>query len=405
MQFPARSALALLLAVFLLSEGSAENVAVFGCAEGRDDPAAALMPIKSGPLSLEKIYCLKLPSSYFTVSPPQPSPDQNSAFVFDGVKGLSIVGMGSETALQHFDGRVTPLQSFTGSIPFTWSRNSGSVFGVRQDTAIPSGFALGPLAPFLFRNDGTSEKLADLTSPAGPLDEIYWIGHAGLAVAAFGTKGSYYRPEHPDSNPTIAIVDAHAGKVLQSIAIADVPDIAAKSRINGVASDRDGRHVLITLMPDRWLLWGLGQSPRLVPIDVKPWLPYALSPQGESVLIMKNLSAWGPICEFGSRCPAPTPQSGPVAELRELPSGKLLWTVNGTAETFARSDVPAVSSDGRFALISMPTRTVALLSMTNGAILQEISKPWSECAMGFSADGTTIWISGGSRVVFYKLVT
>ncbi|CAN7567168.1 hypothetical protein [Mesorhizobium caraganae] len=409
MHYPTGLALALLLAMLSISEARAGKVAVSGCGDGHYDPVPALMPLKSGPLALAKIFCLKIPASNFPVSPPQPSPDHNSVFVFDSIQGLSITGTGTAAGSQQFDGRITAVLPFMGNVPFAWSNDSRSVLGVRQETVKPSGFALGSLRPIRFHINGTNEKLAELSSSAGPLDEIYWIGHTGLAIAAFGTKGAYYRPEHPDLKPTIAFVDARAGKVIQSIAIADVPGLAVKSRINGVASSLDVRgnaYALITMAPNQWLLWNQGRLPRLVSIGVKPrWTPYALSPGGKTVLVMRNLSATGVICELNPRCPAPTPQSGAIAELHELPSGRLLWTLNGTANTFARSDVPSVSPNNRFALISMPTGTVALLSMTNGAVLQELPKPWtSECAMGFSADGKTVWISGGSRIVFYKLI-
>ena len=408
MRFSARMALALLAAMMAVNEASAEEVTVSGCPHVRNYPVQALMPLNPRPLALTSLHCLKLPSSSFPISPPRPSPDQSSAFVFDSIQGLSIVGLGTEAVSQHFEGRLTASLRFTGSVPFTWSRSSRSVFGVRQDTAKPSGFALGPLSPSSFNTDGTVQKLAELNNEAGPLDEIYWIGHDGLAVVGFGTKGGLYRPIHSDPRPTIAFVDAGAGKILQSIAIADLAGIAAKSRIDGVASDPDGRHVLITLASSQWVLWVLGQSPRLVPIDVKPWMtPYALSPGGKAALVMKNLSATGMICEHighGPQCPPPTPRSGAVAELYELPSGKLLWTLDGIAETFSRSDVPAISPDGRFGLISMPAGTVALISMVNGNVIQEIPKIWtSECSMGFSEDGKTAWVSGGSRIAVYKL--
>jgi hypothetical protein len=229
MRFPARTALALLFAVMGFDEASAEEVTVVGCPNVRYDFAAPLMPLSPGPLALTSLYCLKLPSSHFSVSPPRPSPDQSSAFVFDSIQGLSMVGMATEAVSQHFEGRV-PLSPFTGTVPFTWSRSSRSVFGVRQDTAKPSGFALGPLVPSLFNTDGTIERLAELNNEGAALDEIYWIGHDGLAIGAFGTKDDLYRPARPDPRQTIAFVDAGAGKVLQSIATADLPGIAVNSR-------------------------------------------------------------------------------------------------------------------------------------------------------------------------------
>ena len=394
--------LALLLAVFSVGAAKAGKIVVSGCGVGSYDPTLKLMPLKPGLLTLVNVYCLTLPSSS---SPPRPSPDKNNTFVFDSIRGLYLAQAGATSTVHHFDGRVTAVQN--GS--FAWSGDSRSVFGVRQETAKPSGHALGPIKPFLFRIDGTQEKLTELTNPAGPLDEIYWVGHAGIAIAAFGTKGRYYRPEHPDPHPTIAFVDARAGRILQSMAIARVPGLDAKSIILGIASGLDSRgnpYALIALAPYNWVLWVQGQTPRLVPIHVKPSVmpAFALSPGGKSVLVMENLSATGVICERDPKCPAPTPQNGPIAGLHELPSGKLLWTLDGTAKTFSRSNVPAVSPDGRFALVSTPTGTIALLSMRNGAVLHEIPKPWTdECAMGFSSDGRKVWISGGSTLVFYKL--
>ena len=350
-----------------------------------------------------EIDCLKLPSSLYPVSPPQPSPDHNGFFVFGDVRGLSIGGVNAATTLRHFNGRLTKSQQF--NIPFAWSADSRSILGVRQRTVKPSGWALGLLTPVLFSRNGTSRILAMLTNPAGPLDEMYWIGHSGMAIAAFGTQGSYYRPEHIDLKPTIAFVDAAKGKVLQSVPIAKLTGATAKWRINAVAPDSNGEHALISFSPNKWALWSRGRSSRIVPLVMNSWqTPFALSPGGEGSLIMSNLSATGIICEFNYRCPSPTPRRGPIAEYHHLPSGKRLWSTNGIAKNFENNDVPAISPDGRFALISIPANKVALVSMRNGIIIQEVPKSWtSKCAMGFSADGKTAWISGGSTVAFYRL--
>jgi len=398
---PSTVFLALLLAMSSVSAAKAQKVVVSGCGNGSYDPIPKLMPAKPSRLTLAGVYCLALPPGS---SPPQPSPDKSNIFVFDTIDGLSLAQATAASTVHHFYGRVTAPRN----VPFVWSADSQSVFGVRQETVKPGAFALGSIKPFLFRIDGTQKKLPELTNPAGPLDEIYWVGHAGIAIAAFGTKGRHYRPEHPDPNPTIAFVDIRAGRVLQSVAIADVPFLDAKSIILGIASDLDRRgnpYTLMAFAPNAWVLWIQGQRPRLVPIGVKSGVMprYALSPNGKSVLVMENLSATGVICEHNPKCPAQTPQHGPVAGLHELPSGKLLWTLNGIAKTGSSSDVPAVSPDGRFALIPMPAGTIALLSMRNGAVLHEIPKPWTgECAMGFSQDGRNVWISGRSTLVFYK---
>jgi len=404
MRFLAVCSLALLLAVTATSGQSAREVIISGCGNGRHDQVSALMPLKTGPLTLARIDCFDLRSGAFSVTPPTPSTDLKSVFVFDTIQGLSIVQAGNAMAFQHFDGALATLSS---RAPFTWSKDSRSVFGVRQKTVKPNGWALGPLRPTLFQTDGTSKPLVVLTNPSEPLDEVYWIGQSGIAIAAFGTKGKYYRPEHRDPNPTLAIIDAGKGQLLQSVPIADLPGATPTSRIGAVASDGDGRHALITFSPNLWIFWGRGQSPRSVPIGLKTWqTPYTLAPGGKGVLIMKNLSAVGIICEHNPKCPPPTPKTGPIAQFHALPSGKPLWSVSGTAKTFSSSDVPAISPDGRFALISMPAYTVALVSMEHGTVLQQLPKPWtSECAMGFSGDGKLVWISGGSRIVFYRLKT
>src|SRR3546814_20979345 len=46
---------------------------------------------------------------------------------------------------------------------------------------------------------------------------MLWVGNSGLALAEFGTKGNYYRPEHDDPTPTLGIVDGRRGKVLQTV--------------------------------------------------------------------------------------------------------------------------------------------------------------------------------------------
>lgn len=392
--------LTLVLAAFFVGIVRAKDVVVSGCGDGYN-PAPRLMPLKPGPLTLANIYCLTLPSG---LHPPQPSPDRNSVFKYHSSDGLYIARTRASSTVQQFAGKVT---GSSWSIPFAWFRDSRSVFGVRQETTKPSGWALGPKRPFRFRIDGSAEELPKLTNPAGPLDELYWVGNGGFALAGFGTKGQYYRPEHPDPNPTIAFVDARAGRVLQSVAMADMPFLDVKAIILEVASGLDRRgnpFALIRFTPQKWVLWVHGQKPRLVPIKVETRImPHsAISPDGKSALIMENLSATGMICERNPKCPAPTPQSGPIAGHYALPSGKLLWKLNGTAKTFASSDVPAVSPDGRFALASMPTGTIALLSMKNGAVLQEIPKLASG-AMGFSNDGRTIWITYGSTLVYYRL--
>ena len=382
-----------------------------GCS-GPHDPTDAARPIGSGPLTLAKFYCLKLPSSNSSVSPPMPSPDERAFFAFDAINGLWLAGTDRQKSSHNFTGRVVGALALTREVPFTWFKTSRSVLGIRQETMNPSGFALGPLRPTVFSLDGSENALPALSHPAGPLDEIFWAGRSGLAIAAFGTKGGYYRPEHQDKAQTIAIVDATAGKVLQSVPIASIAGLPPRTRVASVApwvDERGNVNALITFSPNKWVWWVQGQAPRSVPLGASElYTQFAISPDGRSVLVMKNLSATGVICEQNPNCPPPTPSTGAIAELREMSTGKLIWSILGTAKRFSSSDRPAISPNGRYALISMPASergpTTALVSMQSGRVLQQIPDPWtSECAVGFSQDSKTAWISGGSALVTYRV--
>ena len=310
------------------------------------------------------------------------------------MEGLWLGGVAANSAFRHFEGRVTTSSFQSEMVPFEWSGDSHAIFGVKQDTVKPNGWALGPLKTYLFSTDGTRRELPALTSPNGPLDEIYWVGNAGLALAAFGTKGSSYRPEHADEHPTLAFVNAQTGRVLQSIEIPNEdPDRPALHWIGAVTSriDHSGRaYVLISFVNGKWLSWAQGDIPQVAPIPANRGASlFALSPDARTVLLMKNLSATGLICEF-SKCPPPTPQSGAIAELRDIATGRLIWSINGTAKTFSGYNVPAISPDGLYALVSMPPRdghwqTTALVEMKSGRVLQEVLDPWNgKCGAGFS---------------------
>lgn len=104
-----------------------------------------------------------------------------------------------------------PGDLLSRTAPFARLDDSTAIIGIKRDVTVPSGFSHGPLRPYLFNLDGSQEKLPALVHPNGPLDEIYWLIGSGLALAAFGTKGNYYEPEHEDSRPTLALVDARNG--------------------------------------------------------------------------------------------------------------------------------------------------------------------------------------------------
>lgn len=379
-----------------------------GCGENDSRILSSAKPIGSGPLSLSKVYCLPIPPTSFSRSAPQPSADLRNFFAFDSINGLTIVSTGPKPSIRRFEGRIT---GSLGKPPFGWLNTSQAVLGVRQNTAKPSGFALGPVQPYLFPVDGPARQLPRLASAAGPLDEVYWMGGTGMAIAAFGTKGSYYKPEHDDPSPTLAFIDVAKGKVSQTIAIASIPGLSSKARIGAISHASDAKGLITALLAfhsNRWVVWTQGKAPRNLQLGMKYVHQFAVVPSGRDVLVMKNLSATGMICERDPNCPPPTPQTGPVAELRSLSTGRIVWSLNGTAREFSGSDVPAISPDGRYALISLPREkhrsTTALISMASGKVIQQIPRPWtSGCAVGFSPDGRKAWISGGATVYVFNI--
>jgi len=385
--------------------------AVPGCLTGSGDRYLFGVPKGPGPATLAAVYCLPLRSPRFGNSPPALSPNGKAYFSYYDGDGLALGSMTDKTVSKFFEGRL----NFTLSpAPFAWSEDTHAVFGVARDIG-PGGFALGPLMPFRFSVDGTVLKLPALENDAGPLDEMYWVADTGKAVAAFGTKGSYYRPEHDDPRPTIAFVDGTTGEIMQSTEFTDFLGPSAPKLIGAVASriDDEGRiHALMTLLfekKSRWVYWVQGQAPRIVPIGVSPFqTPFVLSPDGRNVLVIRNLSATGWICEFSAKCPPPISRTGRIAELRVMATGKVIWSISGTARKFAANHWPAISPDGRYALISLPNRdrpTTALISMKSGEILQELSDDWwgSKKLMQFAPDGKSFWISGGRLVAVYDI--
>lgn len=374
-------------------------------------------PLQTGPLTLASYSCLPLPSTYFSRSVPTPSPDGKSFFAYDSKEGLWVGASQAKEPLHNTKGEV---RGDDNVIPFTWAADSKTVLGVTQKTT-RSGFSLGPYKPTLFGTDGTNTPLPGLNHPAGPLDELYWAGNNGLAIAAFGTQGGYYQPEHEDPSPTIALVNARTGNVLQATPIATIPGLTDEDRIARIATRRDATGRIHALMlfnhSGAWVSWVQGQKPQVVSLN--PWwaewlssvvnlrtdlMPFILTPDAKHVLIMKNLSAVGPICEFNTKCPAPTAQSGMVAELREIATGKQIWTVQGTATEHDNSTLPAISPDGRYALISLPYSgkpyTLALISMASGKTLQHLPNRGAQ-GFGFSEDGKTVWVGGLDDLTLY----
>jgi hypothetical protein len=248
----------------------------------------------AGPLVLAEVACVALPSTHFPRSAPALSPDGTRFFAYDGIEGLWVGIVGSKSPPRHVFGRLTfDKLGYADTLPFAWSADSGSLLGVRQSTG-PGGWAHGPLVPVVISEGAQPQDLPTVTHPAGPLDGLLWVGSDGLAVAEFGAKGGYYRPEHADPEPTIALIDARQGKVLQSIGFPGAESALARIQVIDARLDREGRVHAVLTFDNHWYEWRQGEQLRPLWLDVATWRrPFALSPDLGTLLVVHGLSATG----------------------------------------------------------------------------------------------------------------
>lgn len=342
--------------------------AIIDCSGNWDATVQSLTPEPQGPLTLSSLRCLPISQSGYPVSL---SPDGKSAFSFHQMEGLWVGGVGHSGPSRTFPGRVSAISN-NRDAPFGWRADSSAVMGVAQETD-SRGFALGALQPYLFTTNGEKTPLPPISHPNGPLDEIFWLDGSDLALVMLGTRGQYYRPERTGNLPTMALVNVATGKIRQSIELENIPGLSEYRHqwtADTAVNTNGTRRILIAWGPNLWTIWEKDEIPKIVPIKVEAQRPtFRLSADGTKVLILGNLSATGWICELGRKCPAPTPKSGMIAELREVTSGEVVWSIKGTAQGFSSARKPAISPDGRYALISMPDEKqyVALVSMSDGA--------------------------------------
>lgn len=136
----------------------------------------------------------------------------------------------------------------------------------------------------------------------------------------------------------------------------------------------------------------------------------------KTVLIAHGLSAGSIICEdYGGvprrrGCEERTPQSGAIADLWDVETGRRLWSIIGTAYDFSQTYRPTISPDGRYALVSMPVgkgphrETIALVSMADGHEIQRFNKPEAyDFVLRFGRDSRFFSIDGSLAILTYRL--
>lgn len=290
--------------------------------------------------------------------------------------------------------------------------------------------------PITLGVDGKPSDLPELHHNSGPLDGLQWIGGKGLALAQFGTKGGYYRPDHADPSPTYAIVDGQKGKIRAILPLSAIPEFAGQTERDvfrfstAVATattlpNGKVRAVLqygpLSAEPGFRIVWTEGLQPLM-------WRDYednrsdssiVLSPDGSKLLVNLVLQPNGMQvfdCDRGRNyirecSPPPTPVTGTIAELIDLKTQKGIWQVPARATVFwSQRTNPAISPDGRFALVEMPSddnqRIIGLISMADGKLLEQFAGSHTGSMpidFGFMTDGKHAWVMCNGIFIRYRM--
>jgi hypothetical protein len=369
-----------------------------------------LDPIGFGPLRVARVYrcTAALPPGLF-------SPDGKSIAYRGGSAERVVVGRLEPTKLNLTS---FPLNQPPGEAPrlqhkqdfiFGWAADSRSILTGSYDIDSPSSFRTSPLTlERIFVDSGEVQPLPKLEHQAGPLDELLLANSDGLALARFGTKGNYYKPEHKDPAPTLAIVDVFKGGIRESFRMPGLPASVWATTL------KDGRIKALLNDGTKWLIWTQGQKPELIPnLDKGMFEPYynpfkthiALAPDGSSALVTDSLQPAGIVCLRIGGCTKGTPVEGVLASLHDLGTGAI-WNIRATVEDAQYYPVPAISPDGRYALIGLVppnyTQGIGLVSMQDGRIVQTI--PWRlglNDTIGFSQAGRMVWFQSGAVTALY----
>lgn len=354
-----------------------------------------------------------------------PSPDGRAIAVLDGIEGTSWGGFDAEEPHRAANSLSTAA-TFAGIFAdrysaFRWDDASRTVWSVQQPR-LGGGWATGPMRPIRLTAEGKVQLLPPLRHAAGPLDRLLWINGRGLALAQFGSAGSYYRPEHPDPRPTFAFIDAVRGEVLDSTPFPGshaYDPATAVLRGASTAVLKDGRPTALLLFASAkgsdWYVWTQGERLRRLP-DAYPGdnLRTTLTPDGGRVLVARGLSP-GMVCsEGGPRrgCyPMGPPVSGPFAALHDLQTGRALWTLTGQAATSIPSIQPAISPDGRVAVIALPATAehvglrLGVVRVRDGRMLGSFSLPkYASPQIDFGADARLVVVTVNKTSVFLRLL-
>lgn len=223
-------------------------------------------------------------------------------------------------------------------------------------------------------------------------------------------------------NPTFAIIDAKRGMVLDTLPF-DVFKAISKehyvANLDNAAATRlqNGKVRAVLLALNQWAVWTQGEPPRML---LSPYSDpkerhnkIAISRDGSRLLVARHHCDGGyeDVKHDALRRPT-TPPCKPVesviAALHDLETGRQLWEVRATVHRTALYPNPAISDDGRYALIGLPYNgpdsQIALISMDDGKIVQTFRSPgYTLNSIGFLQGGRGVWMHGDGVTDLYEL--
>jgi hypothetical protein len=376
-----------------------------------------LAPLGDGPLQLVAVYCQAVDATLRSVSATLVSPDAQSIAYYADNKTLRVARLdagrtwtdyGAEMTFARFDWNIRSAPAIS------WFANGEFLWAAEQQLG-RGGFAASALQPVKTAERGTL-LLPPVRHDAGPLDGLLWADHDGLAIAQFGTRGEYYRPEHEDKNPLFAIVDAPRGLVRDTLRFSDIDILKDRNRSppgvfvrDAVATKLPDGKVRALLSVGRWVVWTEGETPRILP---DPYVDefhnrMAISPDGSRVLIGHLLRTNGGMCGRTGGCKLGQPVEGVLVDLRDLATGQMLWSIRATVADDYEFPTPAISPDARYALVGLVPQNnlplIALISLEDGKIVQTLPAPGGEYAIGFARGGRTVWTHAYGVTALYDV--
>jgi hypothetical protein len=99
-----------------------------------------------------------------------------------------------------------------------------------------------------------------------------------------------------------------------------------------------------------------------------------------------------------------------LAALHDVETGRLLWSIRATADNDFEFPTPAISPDGRYALVGLMPEAgkaprIALVAMNDGTVVQTLPPPsGAQYSMGFAQSGRVVWTHSSGLTALYAVL-